>query len=410
MSPLGDFIMEFFGYTQEFMRDTPDLFRRWCGISLVASALERRVWVPIGGYVVYPNLYTILVAPSGFGKAIIEYSKRLLEGVKDPQTAKPMFRVQPDNMTKASMIDEIAKAEITRIKPQGMGGPLIYHALNIYSEDLNAWMSTYDAETFGALLAIWNNQDDYKETRRTSIVRSQNIKAPIINLLVGVQPFIMGSMFPDEAWYTGLTRRTIMVYSYEQGPKRRLSEFIQPDPTHRAELQQRLAEFGQLFGQCDWTPDALVRLVEWDFADGPPRPQHTRLDAYCKSRTIFAEKLAVVSAVSRTGALLIEEVDVVRAIEWLLDAERTMPDIFRAMKGKSDGAVLEELWRFAQGEFIRRKGGIPRQVLWHWLSGRTPSDKLPKIFDLAEQADFIRRMPAPAVDLFVPGSHIPGES
>ncbi len=409
-SPLvpSDFVMEFFAFTQGYIRDTPDLFRRWSGIALVAAALERRVWAPIGGYVVFPNLYTFFVAPTGTGKGIIEDSKRLLEGVKDPGTKLGMFRLNPDNTTKASLMDELAKASITKIAPEGKGGPICYHALGVFIEDINGWMATYDAEIFGSLISLWGNRDDYKETRRTSNVKFLTIEKPTLNLLLGIQPEIMSAIFPEEAWHGGLTRRTIMVYGYESGPRRRLDEFHQPDPKKKLELQSRLAEMGQMYGECEWEPAALEKLIDWDFIGGPPRPNHSRLAAYNKNRSIFAEKLSIVSAVSRTAAKRIELIDVNRAIESLCDAELTMPDIFRAMAGKSDGAMMEELWRWVGRTFQQMPEGLPESLIFKWLRVRMPSDKIDRAFALAEAADYIRKKNM-FDKLYIPGPKSPGD-
>lgn len=49
--------------------ETPQKFLYWAGISMVAAAIERNVWMdPDGWSKVFPNLYTFLIGPSASGK------------------------------------------------------------------------------------------------------------------------------------------------------------------------------------------------------------------------------------------------------------------------------------------------------------------------------------------------------
>jgi hypothetical protein len=49
--------------------EAPRQFWTWAGISTIASALQRKVWLPFGFEKLYPNLYVILVGPPASRKA-----------------------------------------------------------------------------------------------------------------------------------------------------------------------------------------------------------------------------------------------------------------------------------------------------------------------------------------------------
>ncbi|MBE3037566.1 MAG: hypothetical protein IMZ62_01945, partial [Chloroflexi bacterium] len=60
--------------TNSFLRDfvslgegteVPPIFLLWSGIAGISAALERRCWIDQGSYIVYPNIYMILIAGSG---------------------------------------------------------------------------------------------------------------------------------------------------------------------------------------------------------------------------------------------------------------------------------------------------------------------------------------------------------
>ena len=70
---------------------TPPIFRKWAALSAIAGALGRRCWYDAGEYKVRPNLYTVLVAPPGFGKSvglILPYDK-VFRKLTEPLIGRP---------------------------------------------------------------------------------------------------------------------------------------------------------------------------------------------------------------------------------------------------------------------------------------------------------------------------------
>jgi P2-related tail formation protein len=102
----------------------------------------------------------------------------------------------------------------------------------------------------------------------------------------------------------------------------------------------------------------------------------------------------MISAVSRTGRIgTIDVVDVDRAIEWLREAESTMPDAFRAMIGRSDHQILEELYNHLVALYnMAKQNPIDESRLWSFLTQRVPSDKVQKILEAAERSNMITRI------------------
>jgi len=392
--PISDLISDFMHLTAK--DDTPDLYRQWCAIALVAGALERRVWTKVGNRggqprLAFPNLYTLLIGPPGVGKFIVEDIRDLWSSVNEPNSNKPAFKVAPSNLTKASLIDRLAKSTQTRLPPTGP--PVEYNSLLVAAEELGIFLPAYDLEFIGVLNGVYNNPTSYSEERRHGPSREVVIPYPQLNILGGVQPGWLASVFPEEAWGMGLTSRMIMIYS-SVGHKQDLFEEGQDHAVSRARIQVRLANISQLFGEVEWTKEARDRIVSWHLADGPPTPQHSKLEHYCRRRTLHAIKLSITSSVSRLGRVgAIELVDVNRAIEWLLEAEKHIPDAFRAMIGKSDHQVIEELYLYLLGLFRAAKDTpIHESRLFSFLSQRTPSDKVQKLMEIAERSNVIIRI------------------
>lgn len=379
--------------------NSPDQFRLWSGIAMIAGACERRIWARASKAQTFPNLYVLLTAAPGVGKQIISMSKLMMKSVKEPNNGPPAFRIAPTQMTKASLVDSIAKA--TQFK-MVRGANIKYHSLQICAEEFQVLLPHYDEEYIGTLNEIFNNPDaPYEEMRRTGSVKEISIENPQLNILAGVQPSYFVSTFPEHAWTTGFARRIIMVYAAEgkfQDLFQEESEEIVDGPQWK-NLQSCLSNISSLYGQCAWEPDAADKLAKWHRAKGPPTPQHSKLIHYNNSRTMFAIKLSIISAISRSQQLTITEYDVTRALAWLIDAEALMPDVFREMAGKSDTAIIDEL-QFMLTEYKKKfRKAATTDVVWDFLRQRVPSEKIEKIMLTAQRSGIVFN-PGDAIDLW----------
>lgn len=398
----SDFITDFMSMTEG--QSSPPIFRLWSGIACVAGALERsRVFIRTGGGIINPNQYVMLVAPPGVGKFVIETVRQLWSEVRDQGTRNHAFHVAPDNMTNASMMDELAKAKIVRISSSGP--TIAYNSLLLALEELENFLPGYDKQLISSLNSIYNNKDKHKESRRTGSVKELIIENPCFNILTGTQPAYLANTFPEENWKTGLSRRVIMIYCSSLPIK---SLFYSPGDvsTLRHSLVKRLGELSTIQTEFQWTEKSAQMIDDWYMGGGKPMPSHSKLENYAqpRNRAVLIIKLAIVSAISRGQYQLLEEIDITRAMSWLFEAEALMPDIFRAMLGKSDRAILEEMYTYMLELWNKqsKKGTINSESLYSFLSSQVPSDKVGKLFEVAEKSGIIRRAFG-TVDQFTPG-------
>lgn len=365
--------------------------RLWSAIGMVAGALERRVWINPGPGPVYPNLYTLLVAPPGVGKYVVNTVRELMFDVLAPGTKTKAFKVAPDNMTKAALLDRLAKSKQTLLPPRG--APVEFHAMMIAAEEFGVLLPAWDNEFIAALNSIYNNPTvPYSEERRHGPARELSIPFPNLNILGGVQPVWLGMTLPEEAWGMGLMTRMIMIYSAE-GITRSLAYTVPMEPQLREKIISSLGALSQLYGAFQWGAGAFEFLDEWHIHNGPPTPTHTKLGHYNRRRTLHIIKLSMIASVAASTALVIELIHVKRAINWLLDAEKLMPDIFRDMIGKSDTQIIEELHYFVTANWAKEKGKpVHPSVLINFLRQKVPSDKIDKIIAVAEASNIIARV------------------
>lgn len=375
-----DWLELFLEYTDGI--PSPDIFRLWSGIAALAGAMERRVWIETARSKLFPNLYTLLVAPPGVGKSqAISHVTELWYAVKD-------LRVAPDNVTKPALIDAIQAASRKLVLSET--GLVEFHSLLVASSEFGVLVPAHDLEFLNTLNHIYDCPRNYRENRRSMGDNQIDISYPQLNILGGTQPAYLANLLPEEAWGMGFTARVLMVYSSRAIT---VPLFSSPEPRTGLfrDLVSKLQAISKRYGAMNFTDEAKHEIERWANEGCQPVPTHSKLANYSSRRILHALKLSMVAAVSADSAD-IELAHFNRARDWLLAAEATMPDIFREMVGKSDVQVLDELHYYCWQIWIKEKKAVHQSRLIHFLQHRVPSDKIMRLLDIAVKANILDQL------------------
>lgn len=369
-----DWIELFLDYTEGV--PSPEIFRLWAAISTVAGALERRVWIVSADEPLYPNLYVILVAEPGRGKTkAIRYTDHFLR-------AMPDLHMAPHDVTKAALIDSIAKASQKKI----LNGTdlLEYSSLTVVADEFGVLVPSHDLEFLSTLNRIFDNPDNHRHERR-GLKEAIDIINPQLNIIAGTQPAYLSNLLPEEAWGMGFMSRVIMLYSTIR-PRVKIFKSTPLDLDKMHILIDGLKKMTEMYGALKWAENAEAAVEAWLDNELAPVPEHSKMQHYNERRLLHTLKLSMISAVS-AGHDYIHLTDFTRAKDWLLGAELTMPDIFRAMVQRSDRQVMDELHFFAWKIYVKDKSPIHESRIHAFLSNRTTSEKITRILDIAVKAN-----------------------
>lgn len=386
-----DFVDSFVAFTDE--RPSPELFRRWSAITTLSGALEKRIWTVTKAGPQYANLYTMLVAPPGVGKSqAINPAEKLLMATKK-------FKIAPHSVTAAAFIDALLGAQVHKILDPALP-PIIYHHLFVFAAELGVFLNTYDLGFLSVINVLFDHPHSYREERRHSLKDPIDIPNPMTTLLVGSQPGFLATLLPDTAWSMGWTSRLLMVYASTPVKVPLFGEYTNMDALEQ-KLVDKLDECAEYYGEMKWDKAAITEIMRWLDDDCRPIPDHPKLANYNPRRgTIFAVKLAMVSAMSRGDELAIRKQDVERAIGWLLEIESLMPQIFRDMIMRSDDQVIEETFSYLFTIYLKSRAPIPAATILRFLSQRTPAEKAERIMILMEKSGILERQAGS--DTYVP--------
>ena len=360
---------------------SPELFRKWCAISCIAGVLERKVWVNTMGSHLYPTLYVIIVAPPGVGKSV---ATKL---VREMWSLIPDHCVAASSVTKASLVDDLKDAERTIIRPTEMPPEIKFNSLKVCANELGVLIPSYDNDFMNVLTDIYDGSG-YSERRRSKDTNF-NMDAPQINLLAATTPAYLNNMLPEGAWDQGFLSRTMLVYS---GQQILISPFgkQQSGDIEKTELFKDLKTIARRYGEIKFEPDAAEALVAWHMGGGAPTPDHPKLHNYLTRRTAHLLKLCMVSCMAAGASMTVTLEHYARALEWLIELESYMPDIFKSMQSGGDSKAIEDTWYFAMKLYAAKRAPIEERKVIHFLQQRVPAHSVEHILKVMLRAGLLK--------------------
>jgi hypothetical protein len=389
---MDDWLAGYMDYTS--VTNSPDIYRKWAGIAILAGAMERKCWIRTSIGVLYPNLYLILVGPPGVGKSV------MLRLVREFWLSLKGLKVAPSSITKASLIDSLQNASRHIMRPNENPSTVHFNSLQIASSELGVLIPSYDTEFMHVLTDLYDC-DVYSEKRRTKDINIE-IKAPQLNLVAACTPNYLTSVMPEGAWDQGFASRILMIYSGEVKLVDLFSDEVHDD-TAREALTKELIDRSSIYGKFSFSPEAAAAITEWRKNGEQPLPDHPKLFNYCTRRTAHLLKLSMVSSISRSRDLIIELDDVQRALDWLVEAEFYMPDIFRAMSGTSHSQLIEEVWYFIYKAYNKgKKEPVSQARVINFLQVRTPAHNVARVLEVMEQSGIIKRTLTATGNAYIP--------
>ncbi len=380
---MADWIDDFMSMTETVR--SPESFRLWTAITTLSSAMERKIWTETDVDRLYPNMYTILTGGPASGKTImVTTAKKLLATL----VGRDGIYLGPDNPNKATFLDELENAKKTMLN----GAFLEYSAMAVMCMELGVLISKYDKEFVADLTTLYDNPDTYSAPRR--VAKSIALEAPTVNILAAATPDAIGDIMPETAWGQGFTSRLVFVYG--TAPDIIRSIFTKRKDKDLSSLEKTLKEFyNEVHGEVTWEDPAQRAMEHWfNVEKMKPVPDYARLVNYCGRRDAHVMKLAMISAVSAGHGTIVTLNDFLRGKKWLLEVEKTMPDVFRAMALKSDAQILHDAHyamrvKFASVDPEKRKPLTEKEV-WDIFKDKCPHDKIDGLIKTMARLGYIR--------------------
>lgn len=354
--------------------ESAPIFRKWAGIATIAAVLEQKVWLLTSSRL-YPNVYVFLVGHPGVGKT------RTINAATAFVRELPEFHLAPTSMTMASMVDALTDAKRSLVIPPD---PVVeYNSMFIAADELTAFMHKFDEEIIGGLTTFYDPNIPYGQNRRGKELKIK-IKSPQLNILSGTTPSNLIKFMPEVAWDQGFTSRVIMVFSDER-PMGDI--FAQSVKTLPADMLDDLKQINSLYGQFNATQEYRDLVNYWRQSGAKPVPTHPKLVHYATRRPAHILKLSMIAALDRGNQLTLTREDFNIAMNWLVEAETTMPEIFKAGGVGADAKAMEEIQHFILAS--DRGQGVAEPKIIRFAAERIPAHSVIRVLEVMEQSGMI---------------------
>lgn len=350
---LKNWLETYLQYTEN--TESPLNYHVWCGLSVIAGALQRRIYLHWGlGRTIYPNLYTVLVGASGRTR------KGVAIGIaKDMLKKIPGISVVPESSSgRQAMIQAMKRAIVNFQDPTD--GKIKYHcAVTAFSEELAVFLGQGDIAYLANLTDWYDSKDDWEY--ETISRGKDSLQGLCLTLMGGSAPDWIQSMIPQEALGGGFTSRIIFIV--EEKKRKLVPKYIptQEEIELGEVLVRDLERISHMAGEVTFTPEAEKLYIEWyteqdtALSEGKPAIADPRFNGYCERRATHLQKLMLLTSASRSDDLKIEAEDFHTALKLLTNAEINMPKTFGGLgKAKSSDAQETVI------EFIKSRGVVTR--------------------------------------------------
>jgi hypothetical protein len=149
-----------------------------------------------------------------------------------------------------------------------------------------------------------------------------------------------------------------------------------PSNTHNEFIYNNLIadlkSLASLYGKFDWDEGSVDAITAWNDSGLAPVPQQPKLLHYNSRRLAHLIKLCIIAAASRGNGKQIWLEDYQTALDWLLQAEATMPDIFLNSGIGGDSKAIDDAWFFVYSTYSKTKSPIFETRLYEFLRQRVP--------------------------------------
>lgn len=375
---------------------SPELWRRWAGIFILAAAMERRMWVKTKIGNLYPNLYVALVGPPGVGKTLMAAQIRnFLAQLSDDADANS-FHLASASETSASIVDSLREANRRIIFPQME--MVTYNSLTVVSNELGVILPEYDTAMMSKLTDIYDGHL-YSERRRTKELQF-TIPSPQINFITATTPSFLMETLPPGAWDQGFLSRTMLVFSSETLTRDLFGDTVMQDAIASDLVADLRFMFGQ-YGKMTFEQEAVTALEHWNRNGRAPLPDHPKLLHYNTRRAAHLLKLCMVASIARGDTRQVTIEDYRTAMDWLIELEIYMPEIFKAMSAGGDSRAMEDVWYHTGVLYSKEGKPISEARIVAYLAERIPAQNVGRVLDVMVQTGiFIEDNPE-----FLPGKY-----
>ena len=361
--------------------EAPRPFHFWTGISVIAAALRRRVWIDQKLFQWTPNFYIILVGPPGIAtkSTSMRVGFRILRQVPD-------IEFGPQSMSWQGLLKAFSDS-CTMVEFEDMYLPMSCITCDV--SELGTFLKASDGDLVTFLTDMWDGQlGGWKQTLKHS--DDVILENPWLNVMGCTTPSWLRENFTSSMIFGGLTSRCVFVW----GEKKEAlipypGDLVQDEEYAKREedLTNDLQHISNLLGPMRLDVDAKIWGKAWYEQHWSTRGVHVaseRFDGYISRKQTHLHKLAMIlSAAERDDRIITS--DMLKLSDAILtEIEADMIKVFESI-GTTDAVKhIDEIL-----SIVRRSKTIGRTQLWRTCMRHMSERDFRDAIDAAVEAQYI---------------------
>lgn len=373
-------IDEYLRYTAG--QESPELFHVWVMLVMIASVLERSVYINRAYYKIFPNLYVILVA----GTAKCHKSVSINMGINGilPELEDPP-EIFAQKITNERLIQFLSNQ--ADIESDSEEDRITFSASGlIAATELSTFLgrTAMDSGIITTLTDLYDSPDEWRYETKTA--GSNILQNTCINMIGASTGKWLRTAIPSEAVGGGFISRSVFVY---QDQPKRLIPFPEDEiPDDISKIRERiindLDHISSLEGEMMLTEDAKRWYTEWYEKDAERTQQHHESNFFTRwSETIL--KVAMILSVAERDDLVITVQDFKKADLILEQVRASISPVIDTMTIEDSEMATQKI----KG-IIKRRGTIAHARLVRYASKYVKVEGLKQIVETLEEAGIIK--------------------
>lgn len=342
----------------------------WTGVSTIAGALRRKVWIEQKIYHWTPCFYIILTAPPGIisKSTTANLGMNLLRDIPDVQFG-------PDVVTWQALLQRFGEAQVS-FSEASTG---LYHsmsALTICSDELGNLLDPSNREFVDTLTNLWDSKRGVI-TKLTKGSGTDVIVNPWLNILGCTTPGWLKANFTEALIGGGFSSRCLFVYADKKRqlvayPARHMPEHMDQD---KEDLIHDLELISQMVGEYELTDEAMDWGEKWyqELDQADRKLNIEQFGGYYSRKQAHVHKLAMVLAAAKSSELIIDLQTLMVAKDFVEGLEAEMGQVFKTIGQNQTGRGLSELLRVVGVKHRLTKPNLFRELV-HLMPNMTAKD------------------------------------
>jgi len=316
----------------------PTAYHTWTALSVLASTLQRNLYLPRGFYKLFPNLYICLIGPTGFAKTTAADIgiNRFLEPVL------PMDQLIRGKATSWFLYDWFGKRTASK-------APCV---CTIYSGEMKNLLGDLNKTELVTLLTDLYTSPD-KTAYHTKTGTNFQLHNVAINMLTCSTPEWLTTGTTTDEISGGFTGRFVYVFADTGDSSIAFPEdYLTPDVLALGtDLLDDLKHIATLKGVFIITDQAKAEYIVW-YSNRKQEWNDERLIGYYARKGDLVLKLSMLLSISRDSTLVIDEC--ILTLAWTL-----LKQLEKSMAGAFVGVVDDPVLRYKDlvlGQISRAPG------------------------------------------------------